>query len=206
VTGRRSSLTNDSAWDMKLPMTAWVELLNMATTSMCHFKGDVRESLRMIESFRVRKVDELFEVIHVEILPVEPGPVYAEPFVQLLKVDEVFSAESDGIVDLLSLDQVRIVNEIAMKGAEPQLSTADSIFMEFNDVVTTLLEIAAQHGLEVIRIVHQDFAGDPQPRGLNQWVGAMTICSTEVVFVHRDSQITSGIDLVEACVLCKVKK
>jgi hypothetical protein len=37
-------------------------------------------------------------------------------------------------------------------------------------------------------------------------VGATTICSTEVVFTHRDSQITSGIDLIEACVLRKVKK
>ena len=104
---------------MKLPMTTWVELLNMAATCMSHCKGDIRISLRMIESFRVSKVDKLFEVIHVEILLDKPGPVYAEPFVQLLKVDKVFSAESDGIVDLLSLNQVRIVNEIAMKGAEP---------------------------------------------------------------------------------------
>jgi hypothetical protein len=151
----------------------------------------------MIDSDRINKIDE---VTHFEIL-------YVKAYIPLSSFSRRMKyTESDGIVDLLSLDQVRTVNEIAMKGAEPQLSTADSIFMEFNDVVTTLLEIAAEHGLEVIRIVHQDFAGDPQPRSLNQWVGAMTICSTEVVFVHRDSQVTSGIDLVEACVLCKVKK
>ncbi len=139
---------------MKLPMTTWIVLLNMAITSVRHFKGDVRESLRVIESFRVCKVDELFEVIHVEILPVRPGPVYFEPFVKLLKVDKVFSAESDGIVDLLSFDQVRIVDEIAMKRAEPYFSTADGIFMKFDDVATALLEVAAQHCLEVIGIVH----------------------------------------------------
>ncbi len=104
---------------MKLPMTAWIVLLNMATASMRHSEGNVRESLRMIESFRIREVDELFEVFHVEIFLVNPGPVYGEPFIELFKVDEVFSAGSDGIVDLLSLDQVRIVDEIAMKCAEP---------------------------------------------------------------------------------------
>ena len=102
---------------MKLVMTARILLLNMTNASMCQSLGDVGKSDRVVES--LSGVEERLEVIHVEILLDKPGPVYAEPFVQLLKVDEVFSAESDGIVDLLSLDQVRIVNEIAMKGAEP---------------------------------------------------------------------------------------
>ncbi len=32
--------------------------------------------------------------------------------------------------------------------------------MEFNDIATALLEVAAQHCLEVIGIVHQDFVRD----------------------------------------------
>ena len=91
-------------------MTTWIVLLNMAITSVRHFKGYVRESLRVLKSFRVCKVDELPEIIHLKILPVKPGPVYFEPFVELLKVDEVFSAERDRVVDLLSLNEVRVVD------------------------------------------------------------------------------------------------
>jgi hypothetical protein len=72
--------------------------------------GDVRESLRMIDSDRINKIDE---VTHFEIL-------YVKAYIPLSSFSRRMKyAESDGIVDLLSPDQVRIVNEIVMKGVEP---------------------------------------------------------------------------------------
>lgn len=115
----RGKLTNGSAWDMKLSMTAWIVLLNVATTSMRHLLGDVRESGGMIKSFRVSGIEELLEVIHHEVRLVESRPVRLKILVQLLNVEEVLSAERDRIINLLSLNQIRIVDKIAMQSAEP---------------------------------------------------------------------------------------
>jgi hypothetical protein len=50
----------------------------------------------MIERFRISKVDELSEVTHVEILPVKPGPVYVELFVQLLTMYKGHGCDNPG--------------------------------------------------------------------------------------------------------------
>jgi hypothetical protein len=71
----RGKLTNGSARNVKLSMVAWIVLLNVATTSMRHRLGDVRESGGVMKSFGVSGIEELLEVIHHEVLLFESRPV-----------------------------------------------------------------------------------------------------------------------------------
>lgn len=130
----------------------------MTNTSMCQSFRDEGEGGGVIED--LSRVEKFLEVIHLKMLFVETRPVHCEPVVQLLNVEEVFSGKPDGVPNLLSVDQVRIIDERAMQCSEPQFDAENSIFVKFHKVTAGFLELTVKHGLKVGGVIHQDLSRD----------------------------------------------
>ncbi len=134
-------------------------------------------------------VEKLFELTHLETLLVKARLVHGKPLIWLLDMEEVFSGEPDRVPNLLSVNQVRIIDERAMQGSKPQLDTENSIFVDFYKVTASFLELTDKHSLEEGGNFHQDLMRDFHHGGLENRMVSIVIGNAVIIFNHLDYQV-----------------
>lgn len=93
-----------------------------------------------------------------------------------------------------------------MQSSETKLNTEDRILVKLNDVAIAFSERAAEHGLEVSRVVHENIAGDLHESDFGDGVVAIGVADVGVVFVDHDREVTFRVDLVLSGVLLEVNR